>query len=120
MRWENFQLLDDINNWFYELQRQNPSVVTVVRIGETYEGRNITGIVISRGSGRKGIFLEAGMQGADWISPATLTYFANELVVGTDEESRAAYNDFDWYIFPVTNPDGYEFTENSVSDFHNV
>lgn len=78
-------------------------------------GRNLTGIRISRGSGRPAFFLEGGQIGADWLSPTVLTYFIDQLVQGEDPEARAASNDFDWHIFPIVNPDGHEFTQDSVS-----
>lgn len=78
-------------------------------------GRNITGVKISRGSGRRAFFLEGGQIGADWLSPTVLTYFINELVQSEDPETRAASNDFDWHIFPIVNPDGHEFSQDSVS-----
>lgn len=112
--WTNFQLLDDINNWFYSLQRQHPNVVTVITTGTTYEGRNVTGIRISRRSGRKAFVLEGGLQGADWLSPVTLTYVVDQLINSNDDEARTASMDFDWYIFPVTNPDGYEYSQNRI------
>lgn len=78
-------------------------------------GRNLTGVRVSRGSGRKAFVLEAGQIGADWLSPVVLTYIVNQLVTSTDDEAVRASQDFDWYIFPSANPDGFQYTQDAVS-----
>lgn len=69
---------------------------------------------ISRGSGRRAIFIDGGQVGADWLSPTVLTYLIKQLVTGDDPEARAASEEFEWHIFPILNPDGHLFTQNSV------
>ena len=93
---------------------------TVLKIntGCYISGRDITGIRISRGSGTRAFVLQAGEVGADWLSPTILTYIANQLIFSNDAEIRAAAEDFVWYIFPLTNPDGFQFSQDSVSN-HN-
>ncbi|KAL4702752.1 hypothetical protein ACJJTC_002292 [Scirpophaga incertulas] len=54
------------------------------------------------------------MNAREWISPAVVNYITNELLTSEDEETRAAAQQFDWHIFPVTNPDGYVW---SFSEF---
>jgi len=55
------------------------------------------------------IFFVSGIHAREWISPAAVTYFINELVTKSNN-----YWDIlqavDFYFFPVVNPDGYEFT----------
>lgn len=55
------------------------------------------------------------MVGADWLSPAVVTYVADQLIRRVDSRAAEASNDFDWYIFPMTNPDGHEHSQESVS-----
>lgn len=53
--------------------------------------------------------LYSGTHGREWISPAVALYFMKELV-----ENYAKYKHIvdtvDWYIMPVMNPDGYEYS----------
>ncbi len=36
---------------------------------------------------------------------------------GTDEEATRLMDNFNWYILPVFNPDGYDYTWTTVSAF---
>ncbi|XP_072929537.1 uncharacterized protein [Epargyreus clarus] len=112
--WTNYQTIDDIYAWFNHLATTHRDIVTAITIGQSYEGRNITGVRLSRGSGRRSFFLEAGQVAADWLSPTILTYVVDQLVRGTSAEARAALDEYDWHIFPILNPDGHMFTQNSI------
>nr|UPI76681.1 M14 metal carboxypeptidase 4 [Antheraea yamamai] len=107
MQFDAYYTLEQINAWIDDLARTYPDIVTVQIAGRSYEGHDIKGLKISHGSGRKIIFLEGGIHSREWISPATVNFITNELLTSDDEEIRAAARDYDWYIFPVTNPDGY-------------
>ncbi|CAG9565668.1 unnamed protein product [Danaus chrysippus] len=109
LTWTNYQNIDDIYDWFEELAN-NYSFVSLIHAGQSYEGRNITGVRINRGS-RRAIFVEGGQIGADWLSPVVITYLVNQLVRGVDSEARDASSDFDWHIFPILNPDGHIYTQ---------
>ena len=70
---------------------------------------------ISRGSSKRAIFIEGGQVAADWLSPTVVTYIVDQLVKGDNSVIREATEEFEWHIFPILNPDGHEFTQNSVS-----
>lgn len=53
--------------------------------------------------------MDGGMHAREWISPATVTYIINEIVEG-HEDLPQHMRDTDFYILPVANPDGYEYT----------
>lgn len=63
------------------------------------------------------VFIEAGIHAREWISPATVTFMLNELLTSTDPNVRAVAESHDWYVVPVTNPDGYEYTHTTVGVF---
>ncbi|CAG9789470.1 unnamed protein product [Diatraea saccharalis] len=107
MSWDTYYTLDGINNWIAQLINQYPNIVSGIVGGYSYEGRPILGIKISHGPGRRAVVLEAGIHAREWISPAATNFIANELLSSDDEMTKSAARDYDWYIFPVTNPDGY-------------
>ncbi|XP_041969168.1 zinc carboxypeptidase-like [Aricia agestis] len=111
--WTNYQTLDDINEWFHHLARTHSDIVSIINLGKSHEGRDIIGVKISRGTSGRAIFINGGQIAADWLSPTVVTYLVNQLVLGEDPEALAASRDFEWHIFPVINPDGYEFTQNA-------
>ncbi|CAB3248808.1 unnamed protein product [Arctia plantaginis] len=110
MTWDRYYDLDSVYSWIDDLAALFPQVATIVIGGRTHEGREIKGLRISHGSGRKAIFVEGGLHAREWISIATVNFIANELLTSDDAETRAAARDFDWYIFPITNPDGYDYS----------
>ncbi|XP_030569352.1 carboxypeptidase B [Drosophila novamexicana] len=65
---------------------------------------------ISNGNARNpSIWIDGGMHAREWISPATVTYIANQLVEGWEDLPEHMRN-INWYIHPVANPDGYEYS----------
>ncbi|XP_063387668.1 zinc carboxypeptidase-like [Cydia fagiglandana] len=110
MTWDAYFPLDDIYAWLDDIAAANSDIVTLINGGESYEGREIKGVKISHGSGRKTIFIEGGIHAREWISYATVNYIITQLLYSEDPKAQAAARDFDWYIFPCTNPDGYVWT----------
>ncbi|XP_047998835.1 zinc carboxypeptidase-like [Leguminivora glycinivorella] len=110
MTWNAYYSLEDIYAWLDDVVAQYPDVATKVIGGQTYEGREIVGIKISHGPGKKNIFIEGGIHAREWISPPTVCFIIHELLTSPVPENMAAARDFDWHIFPVVNPDGYKFS----------
>ncbi|XP_012279419.1 zinc carboxypeptidase-like [Orussus abietinus] len=108
--WTSYHTLGEIYDWLEFLGKTYPDKVTVVKGGSTYEGREIKGVRVSFKENNPGVFIEGGIHAREWITPATVTYFLNELLTSKDPEVRELAERHDWYIFPVFNPDGYIFT----------
>lgn len=51
--------------------------------------------------------MEANIHGPEWISNAVATYFINQLLSDSNPE---VFMSFNWYIFPVVNPDALAYT----------
>lgn len=88
-----------------------PGIVTSIVGGQSYEGREILGVKVSFGPGRKGVFIESGIHAREWIAPATVTYILNEFLSSKNASVRAVAESRDWYFFPSINPDGYSYTQ---------
>jgi murein tripeptide amidase MpaA len=61
-------------------------------------------------------WIDAGIHAREWIAPATALHFIRELETKyeTDPVIQSMLDQLDWYIMPVMNPDGYEFTHTEV------
>lgn len=120
MSWSRYHSLQEINAWFDELELAYPEVVTTVVMGQSFEGRNITGIKINFHPEKENKLigmLEGGLHAREWISPATVTWIIKEFLTSTDPEVRGLAENFEWHMFPVVNPDGYSYTFTDVSTY---
>lgn len=115
MSWNNYHRLDSIYSYMDSMSSRFPDKVKVHVIGRTHEGREIRVVRIGKRNRRKrqsrskpAIFIEGGIHAREWISPATVTYVMNELI--TNPQHGSLLNMFDFFILPVTNPDGYEYS----------
>ncbi|XP_031780002.1 zinc carboxypeptidase-like [Nasonia vitripennis] len=114
--WTSYHTLEEIYSWLDSLAQRYPSNVEVIIGGRTYEGRKIKGVKLSFAEGNKGVFIEGGIHAREWISHATVTYLINQFLISKDPAIRKVAESYDWYIFPVFNPDGYAFTHINVSN----
>jgi len=48
------------------------------------------------------------MHAREWVACASLIYFINQLT--NNSEYRSLLEAMDFYVMPIVNPDGYEFT----------
>lgn len=115
MSWDRYYGLENIYNWLDELETLYPNVVTTINIGNTFEGRQIRGIVIDLKPGQRDerpltAMIEAGIHAREWISPATATWIIKEFLTSDDPAIRSMAETFVWHIIPVANPDGYAYT----------
>ncbi|XP_065087362.1 zinc carboxypeptidase A 1-like [Ochlerotatus camptorhynchus] len=109
--WTEYHNLEEIHGWLDKLASDYKQV-EVIQGGRSYEGRSIKGVKVSYKSGNPGIFIEGGIHAREWISPATVTYILNALLTSEDASVRNIAENYDWYIFPSVNPDGYVYSHN--------
>ncbi|KAJ0174573.1 hypothetical protein K1T71_009681 [Dendrolimus kikuchii] len=110
MDWKRYHRLSVIYAFIDELEREYPAICTVTVIGKSVEGRAIKMLKISNSDAtNKAVWLDASIHPREWISTAVVTYIADYLVKNFQKLSRCVTNK-DWYIVPVLNPDGYEYT----------
>lgn len=118
--WNKYHTLEEIHAWLDELKELYPDVVTLKTIGTSFEGRDIKGVIIDFKPGQREDkpligMIEGGIHAREWISPATVTWIIKEFLTSTDANVRSMAEAFVWHIFPVANPDGYDYTFTDVS-----
>ncbi|KAK2046379.1 zinc carboxypeptidase [Colletotrichum somersetense] len=99
-----------------DLQSSFPGQSEIFTAGSSFQGRALTGIHIW-GSGGKGskpaVVLHGTIHAREWISTMTTEYLAYQLLTkyASDSAIKAVVDKFDFYITPVTNPDGFVYTQ---------
>uniref|UniRef100_A0A915HSG3 Peptidase M14 carboxypeptidase A domain-containing protein n=1 Tax=Romanomermis culicivorax TaxID=13658 RepID=A0A915HSG3_ROMCU len=111
---------DDMVRYMNFLKWRYYYMVDLIDLGKTYEGRTIKTIKISypiEAKNKRSIWIDAGTHAREWASHSTAMYFINLLTTqyDYDPEVRQYVNNFTWYITPVLNPDGYEYSRSVKS-----
>merc|ERR1712080_154420 len=110
--WHDYYGHDPINTFIDGLGSAN-SWVSTKSIGQTYEGRDMRVIEITKaGPGKPIAFIEAGIHAREWIASATATFMINELV-NNYEENKDIVDNLNIHFLPMANPDGYEYSRSS-------
>lgn len=107
--WKRYYNLEEIDTWLKSLPSKYEHV-TLIKGGRSYEGRDINGVLLAKNPNNPGIYIEGGLHAREWISPATVTFMLNQLLTSDNEKVQNLANNYNWYILPVTNPDGYNYT----------
>ncbi|CAF4492834.1 unnamed protein product, partial [Didymodactylos carnosus] len=114
----------DINAWIDQMVVAYPDLASTFSVGKSYEQRDMKCIKISSkkmaknadgtiiNAAKKAIWWDGGIHAREWISPATVIYIAYSLLsnYSTDPTITHLVDQFDFYILPVFNVDGYAYT----------
>ena len=101
-------------DYLQRLANSYNNIAKIEDIGKSVEGRELRVIKIgtnhSNGSKKPGIWIDGGIHAREWISPASVEYLVHQLVEKCDlPENKNLVENFDLYILPIMNPDGYAF-----------
>lgn len=120
MTWHRYHRYADMMKYFEYLHRKYPKNVDLLHIGRTFEGRPIVVCHIYERPEKKikrkkqSIFVESGMRGHEWIGPAVATWILENLSRNnfrlTNRTLDGVLLSREWFILPVANPDGYEYS----------
>ncbi|CAH1401104.1 unnamed protein product [Nezara viridula] len=112
-RLNNYNRLDGIYKWMDSLSDDYPEMVSIETIGYSHEGRALKVAKVSWGEpDANAVFIDAGIHAREWISVATAIFILDSLVTNQSLLSPNMMK-FDYYILPVLNPDGYEYSHTS-------
>ncbi|KAK3889557.1 hypothetical protein Pcinc_006450 [Petrolisthes cinctipes] len=111
MDWTTYHDLDDIEGFIGWLNVTGASFVQVATAATTQEGNAVRVVRITDPNAvgpKKKIWIEGGIHAREWISPAVTTYLMHQLI--TNPAWREMLQVTDWYMVPVANPDGYQYS----------
>lgn len=112
MSWFNtYHSYADHLTYISQLATQFSGNAKVVTAGSSYEGRPITGLHIfgSSGGGTKpAVIFHGTVHAREWITTMVTEFMAYSLLsnYANSTEIKAYVDKYDFYIFPVVNPDG--------------
>ncbi|XP_067142504.1 uncharacterized protein [Centruroides vittatus] len=102
-----YEFLDELRSRYSELIKIND-------VGVTYRNRTLKLIQVKAMPRLRKpiIWIDGGIHAREWITPATATYFIYKLLTeyGTNKHITHLMKSYDWYIMPLVNPDGYDYT----------
>ncbi|CAL8071094.1 unnamed protein product [Orchesella dallaii] len=110
MGWGYYARYSEIEHFLTGLVSTDEITVSVETIGTSYEGRNIRAVKLSTSpKNTKSVLIDANIHAREWITSATATWIINELLTETPYYNEMLKG-IDWYIVPLLNPDGYEYS----------
>jgi carboxypeptidase T len=108
---------------FKSLATSRPDLARYVRLGPSYEGREIFALKISKDapiddSTKPDVLITGCHHAREWISVESPVYFANRLVNGyaTDDSIKYLVDHLQIWVVPIMNPDGLTFSQGSPND----
>ncbi|KAF2438513.1 carboxypeptidase A1 precursor [Karstenula rhodostoma CBS 690.94] len=113
--WFNaYHTIAEHTQWLKDLAAAYPSNTEIISAGKSLQGRDIQGIHIwgSGGKGsQKGVVWHGTVHAREWITTMTVEYAAYQLLTSTNADDASYKNKYDFYIFPIVNPDGFAYTQ---------
>jgi len=110
---DDYHTYEEIDEFWQDLAASYPDIVNYITIGETYEGRPITGVKIGARGATKGAFFNGGQHAREWISNPTvqgIAYNLASLYYANDTEVVEFVDNIEFTIVAPLNPDGFVYT----------
>ena len=110
---DDYRGLPEIEARLNALAADRPDLCTLLDLGDSIEGRSILAVRIAGPGDDKPAVLLHGLQHArEWIAAMVPMYVADRLVYGYDDDPqiRSLVDRVEFFIVPVSNPDGYEYS----------
>jgi hypothetical protein len=117
--WKSYDEPGGFRDQMYELARRYPGVTKLVKLGTTYQGREILALKVTQGArgerdGRRPSVLFSSVQHArEWIASETnrrLMYHYIEGWAAEDPKIVKLLQSTELWFVPIMNPDGYQYT----------
>lgn len=107
-----YHTYSEIDGWVNDVANSHPALARASVVGKSYEGRNINLLTIGTSESNPLVILDCGIHAREWISPAVCQCYVNHLLqgYGSDETVTRMLKSITFAVFPLLNPDGYDYT----------
>ncbi|KFV15990.1 Carboxypeptidase B2, partial [Tauraco erythrolophus] len=117
--YENYHSMKEIYHWMEEIVKVHSDLLQKIYIGSSYEKRPLYVLKLSKGQekSKSAIWIDCGIHAREWISPAFCLWFIGYAthMRERDQIMTTLLEHFDFYVMPVMNVDGYEYTWSHTS-----
>ncbi|XP_047612284.1 carboxypeptidase B2 [Phacochoerus africanus] len=112
--YEHYHSLDEIYSWIEVITERHPDMIEKIHIGSSYEKRPLYVLKVStkEQKAKTAIWIDCGIHAREWISPAFCLWFIGHAThfYGTEKHYTSLLRHVDFYVMPVVNVDGYDYT----------
>ncbi|XP_057230706.1 carboxypeptidase B2 isoform X1 [Malurus melanocephalus] len=112
--YENYHSMKEIYRWMEAVVEVHSDLLQKIYIGSSFEKRPLYVLKISKSheKSKNAIWIDCGIHAREWISPAFCLWFIGHAihVRERDQTMTTLLEHFDFYVMPVINVDGYEYT----------
>ncbi|VUC36426.1 unnamed protein product [Clonostachys rosea] len=116
---DSYHPYDEHIQFLTDLQAAFPNNSDTFSLGPSVEGRELPGIHLWGGTGKgvkPAIVWHGTAHAREWISAPTVEYITYKVIEeyqGEDSEIVSILDNYDFYILPIVNPDGFVYTHES-------
>ncbi|XP_072473320.1 carboxypeptidase B2 [Notamacropus eugenii] len=112
--YHHYHSLHEIYYWMEVITKAYPDMLEKIHIGSSFEKRPLSVLKLStkRNTSRNAIWIDCGIHAREWVAPAFCMWFIGYATqfYGKQPEVTKLLNHLDFYVMPVLNVDGYDYT----------
>uniref|UniRef100_A0A8D0HB70 Carboxypeptidase B2 n=1 Tax=Sphenodon punctatus TaxID=8508 RepID=A0A8D0HB70_SPHPU len=112
--YEQYHSLNEIYSLMEEISARHPDLLQKIYIGSSYEKRPLYVLKLSNRekTPKNAIWIDCGIHAREWIAPAFCLWFLGHATQFLERDTVMArlLQHLDFYVMPVMNVDGYEYT----------
>ena len=108
-------------NFLYKMEKQHPNLIDIIKIGTTYEGRDIVLAKISNNVAsadeKPAMLFTGSIHAREWVGHELALKFIEYVAdnQNIDPQLEKNLNEATIYMVPCLNPDGYEYSRKHFS-----
>ncbi|XP_043927514.1 carboxypeptidase B2 isoform X3 [Protopterus annectens] len=114
--YEQYHPLSEIYAWMIQISDRYPELLQLIPIGSSYEKRPLYVLKLygKQRKAKSAVWIDCGIHAREWVSPAFCQWFVGHAVEFYDRDPlmKSILDVLDFYVLPVMNVDGYEYTWN--------